>query len=407
MKPQEPDASPEAAVAVEHPAVETVLTQAPSIGRLSHERSFDGLPARDLNRLPSVRCEAGWVGDYWLQAASIAGRSHRLNRAPSSGQDVYGYAHADAPGALTVLAVADGLGSRPRSHVGATLAVRVVCDEFLKLGPEIAALDDDGLRELAGRVNDRLLSAAGGGWREVGTTLLACGVTRRNGDLEMVALRIGDPQAYVLSGVPPDLRPVWDGDSDEGALNVVSECIPKEGRELRVDVVRSTLPDATSGVALLSDGVANDIAAPEIAAWCLSRWTVPLDPFGMADTLRYERQGSLDDRTALVLLMSGPRDHEPADHVDDDASGAPVPSGNDTAHPVAVGTVDVPARATEAPPEPPSPPPRRVRPEPSIEPNGGGERASLLVDVWLWRVTLGAVAILAIALAATSLVTWL
>jgi serine/threonine protein phosphatase PrpC len=285
--------------------IETIITEAPTVGRISSQRSFDGLPTMDLNRLPAVRSEAGWVGGTWIQAASVVGRSHRQNGTASSGQDVYGYLGTEEPDQLTVMAVADGLGSKPRSHIGATLAVRIACDEMRQLGSDgLASSDEQALVDLGARVNARLLAATREHWDEVGTTLLACAVVGGQAGRELVAIRIGDPVAYVLTAAK-ELRPVWTAPPDaQSALNLVGASIPQPDPAITVEVARMPLEDDTVGLILLSDGVANDVdASSEIQLWCVSRWSMPLDSFGMADSLRYQRQGSGDDRTAVVLLL--------------------------------------------------------------------------------------------------------
>lgn len=289
---------------MEHLPVGTTSTEAPRVGAVSSQRFFDGLPLVDLSRLPAVRCEAGWIGGGWLQAASLAGRSHRQNGAPSSGQDVYNYVHTDNGEKLTVLAVADGLGSRPRSHVGATLAVRIACDELTKIGYDgLLSSTDDQLIEAGSRINSRLLNAAGQNWHDVGTTLLACVLLGRTPDLYLIGIRVGDPTAHVLNK-GNQLEPLWPGELEaDTPLNIVNSCIPNQNDDFAFDIVRRRLTEDAAGIVLLSDGVANDMTDLDIQSWCLSKWTTPLDAFGMVDSLRYQRRGSSDDRTALVLLL--------------------------------------------------------------------------------------------------------
>ena len=55
-------------------------------------------------------------------------------------------------------------------------------------------------------------------------------------------------------------------------------------------------------IALATDGLAVDLrTSPGVRKWLGERWVAPLGPFAFADTLRYQRQGSHDDRTAVAV----------------------------------------------------------------------------------------------------------
>ena len=288
--------------------VETLPSDAPHIGRVSSPRSFDGLPGKDLNRLPALRSEAGWLGETWLQAASIAGRSHRDNRNSTSGQDVYGYAQtAEADGSvITALALADGLGSKKQSHIGATLAVRVACHEILQAGHAFwCDPTDEQMRQVALAINTRMLKGTSGREHDVGTTLAVL-VLVAQPRLSVRGFRIGDPEGFVLTGSQA-LRPLWTTpEGQSGAINQVDSYLPSTDElEIIVEMVRYEMDDSDIGLALLSDGVSNDVTSDSrVSQWCAARWTSPLDAYAMADTLRYQRQGSSDDRTALALLLA-------------------------------------------------------------------------------------------------------
>ncbi|WEH16158.1 PP2C family serine/threonine-protein phosphatase [Streptomyces sp. VNUA24] len=60
---------------------------------------------------------------------------------------------------------------------------------------------------------------------------------------------------------------------------------------------------------LASDGLAEDaFGSPAVRAWLAERWAQPCDAAAMADSLRYRRRGSHDDRTALVVWSRQSRD---------------------------------------------------------------------------------------------------
>jgi hypothetical protein len=66
-----------------------------------------------------------------------------------------------------------------------------------------------------------------------------------------------------------------------------------------VDTV--TVTDAPI-LALVTDGLANDIrTSAGVRGWLAAQWSRPTTSFATGDALRYRRQGSHDDRTAVVL----------------------------------------------------------------------------------------------------------
>ena len=93
-----------------------------------------------------------------------------------------------------------------------------------------------------------------------------------------------------------------------------------------VNVVRGVLPGtaepevihSTAGmIALATDGLAVDLrTSPGIQRWLSGRWAAPLGPFAFGDTLRYQRQGSHDDRTAVAVWQLG-AEPSAADHAAD------------------------------------------------------------------------------------------
>jgi serine/threonine protein phosphatase PrpC len=303
--------------------VDTLPSNAPIIGRIFSPRAFDGLPSADLNRLPAVRCEAGWLSQAWLQAASLAGRSHRKNGSATSGQDVYGYTKAEdaSDRVITVLAVADGLGSKEYSHVGATLAIRVACKEVVEAGYDFWLDPTDAeIRQVALAINAKLMKGVLGRESHVATTLAVLVLLPHATPL-VRGFRIGDPEGFVLSA-DRQLVPLWPTtEGQSGAINQVASCLPaRDDDDVTAEPARYELKDADLGLVLLSDGVSNDvIASSQVRNWCTSRWSTPLDALAMADTLRYQRQGSTDDRTALVLLI------RPSSQAFDDPAQAALP----------------------------------------------------------------------------------
>jgi hypothetical protein len=86
--------------------------------------------------------------------------------------------------------------------------------------------------------------------------------------------------------------------ADGGSINVVAASLPS--RTLPTPECRRTL--FSGPVVLATDGLANDIrTSAGLRVWLGEQWQMPLGAYAMADSLRYRRQGSHDDRTAVVV----------------------------------------------------------------------------------------------------------
>jgi hypothetical protein len=289
-----------------------LATAAPTIGKVT-TAAPPGLPGFDLDRQPAVRAEAGRLGPLWVQACSLAGRSHVEGPNPSSGQDSYSYRLSD-DGTLAVLAVADGLGSRARSHVGAQVAAVEACARFcepsvrhLLDGPIGRVAPDSSVLAAMGAVQRRLeaVGLRGSAGSDVATTLLVAMVALDGPEPRVTFARVGDPSALLLVDGRFTDRSMVFGAPPTGAANSVSACLPMRSPEREVEIVRvGALPPGVA-VVLVTDGVGNDLASsPQLRQWFEQRWVEPLDAAGMIDTLRYRRQGSVDDRTALVVYTT-------------------------------------------------------------------------------------------------------
>ena len=132
--------------------------------------------------------------------------------------------------------------------------------------------------------------------RDLETTLAFCWVSRAE-PRWVAAGRVGDCEVFVLRG--DSLEPLFE--RGEGALNRVQGVLPASEPSRSLEVRTVELGDATALV-LGTDGLANDIAgSPTVSRWLAERWERPCGVHRMIDTLRYRRQGSHDDRTALAV----------------------------------------------------------------------------------------------------------
>lgn len=295
-------------------------TQAPTVGDMIPDPA-PVLAARDLTRLPSIRADGGSLGPLWLSAASRTGRSHLagVEGSGTSGQDAYCFSLSD-DGAVIVIAVADGLGSHRDSHRGATAAVMSACQVYSS--PSVRDVFDGpaGVFHLEGVVAQTfdLIRAAVtdvasviGHDARVATTLVVAVVDISDPGRRSVLFRVGDSNAFVLVDDRFVEKTVFPS-KDDGPANEVKASLPSASASKGAEAFRMPRFPAGSVLVLASDGVADDIAAsPALRRWFESRWTQRLDATAMADTLAYQRRGSTDDRTALVVQLAARPEPEP------------------------------------------------------------------------------------------------
>jgi Protein phosphatase 2C len=236
-------------------------------------------------RTPGVVLDGIAVGGYCVAAASLAGTAHLV--AGSVRQDAYDF-FSTVTGNLVVV-VADGLGSKTHSQVGAHL----FCEGVLLAAHDQAGsiLSGSGLMSAGAAHASQIANNAYGLDDDEISVVAAIAIFSSNG-CEIV--RIGDVSAFTVSG---------DGQVDElfaadaGYINVVQSSLPGSSCSHEECV------ETHAGiVAVVTDGLANDLrTSAAIRSWLSERWRAPLGPFAMGESLRYRRQGSHDDRTAVVV----------------------------------------------------------------------------------------------------------
>ncbi|GAA0966247.1 hypothetical protein GCM10009555_007620 [Acrocarpospora macrocephala] len=269
-------------------------TTAPTVGRAAHGFRASLDPANPL-RVPSVVADAGQLGPYWVAAAALTGLSHL--HLGTTGQDRYSF-HADASTQGVAVTVADGLGSRPRTaQLGADTLARTL-SQALAATPG-TAFGSDPRPAVAAAVaiaNERLCDTADPrGPENLASVFAAARLPESGGPL--ILARVGDCSAFGLG--PDGFFPIF-GEKD-GALNEPGAYLPADdpltGLELR------TVPaGGCRALVLATDGLAEDLrGSPAIRDWLAARWERPCHTMWMLNSLRYRRQGSHDDRTALVV----------------------------------------------------------------------------------------------------------
>jgi len=240
----------------------------------------------DGRRACDVALDGVVAGRHHVAAASLVGLAHAVSG--SSRQDAYSFC-LDPRGRLYV-AVADGLGSRSVSQLGA----RIFCDEIMRAACE---RDDDSPAEpatliaIAGRNTATITrDVYGQNPREVSCVA----VVGAFGQERFEFARVGDATAFEFADAA--FVELFDNHSD--FVNLVDAAIPEDND--RATTV--TMTSRASVIALVTDGLATDIRSSEgVRTWLISQWAMPVTAYAMSESLRYRRRGSHDDRTAVVV----------------------------------------------------------------------------------------------------------
>lgn len=273
-------------------------TMAPTVGEV-FDTFASHLDAPNLFRLPTVVADAGWIGPFWLAAASLTGLAH-LHRG-TTGQDNYSFAVGKD---VVVASVADGLGSRPATaQLGATFATRALCSRLLAVESSEISDADTPFHDAINDVNSSMLDLLGNelSWmedRDLSCTIAFMWVSFPPNGRGVVG-RVGDCAAFTLSrGSFSSLF-----HSEVGPLNIVSEALPGDRPSDSLQLAAFSTQDAD--VALLTtDGMADDLySSPSVREWLATSWADRPKATRMIDSLRYRRRGSHDDRTALAIWL--------------------------------------------------------------------------------------------------------
>ncbi|MFD4207147.1 protein phosphatase 2C domain-containing protein [Micromonospora tulbaghiae] len=310
LTPSEPPSAPEQPVPVqpaplpeEEPRPADLPSAAPVIGRVAGVQHGQ-LKAGLILRPPAIALDGIVAGDYQVAGASMIGVGHLQSGQPR--QDAYNFMLGES-GRLYV-AVADGLGSKPYSQLGAHLFVESVL--IAAAGAEADEPTEADATRLLVRASERMEQKVREAYGIDPRTAGCVGAVAVFSERGCVVARIGDVSAFTLrAGVFTEAFP-----AETGPLNLVTASMPYQAEE---DIeVAELLPAAV--VVLGTDGLANDLRhSGTLREWLGGQWQVPHLPFGVGETLRYRRQGSHDDRTAVLVW----RDDVPADPAGNDPAG--------------------------------------------------------------------------------------
>jgi hypothetical protein len=293
----------------------------------------DGSDSVPHQQWQQVRCNATWT----LLAASVRGRLHAHQALWRD--DAFAWA---AAGEWTCLAVADGAGSAPLARVGARLAseegarslAAVLAGWRPQPGADGVPTQEDlhrlraALTGAARQARDAIDAEAGKRGcpaRDFSTTcLLLAHIPFAGADL-VGALQVGDGAIglYTGSGACRVL-----GEADHGAYSSETRFLTTPGIDEELEQRTAfALPQGLLALAMMTDGVADDFFPEAERLLALFEGDPALDletPQGrplrgvlydaladprqgeaLAEWLQYQKRGSSDDRTLLLLYRPG------------------------------------------------------------------------------------------------------
>ncbi|MFD5520537.1 protein phosphatase 2C domain-containing protein [Streptomyces sp. NPDC127066] len=301
----------------------------PVLGAPLHSGPKPPLYAPEPRELPSVRedptaaltpdmvVDGAGYGPLTVRAASVRGDSHRYQGEPR--QDSLAVVRLGAPGpdGLLLLAVADGVGSAARSHVGSQEACRLAAMELdavsAELSETVRAGDRPGFAALVDTAVGRVATLLAHRAREHGddpaayaTTLRALLVPLDPRVRTRGFLAVGDGGTALLRAGEWNLSltdPEHDGD---GMIDTRTAALP-HGHRARALLLAPALPGDV--LVLCTDGLstplAGDAGMRDFLGSGWGRGAAPA-PADFLWQLQYRVKSYDDDRTAVVLWEAGP-----------------------------------------------------------------------------------------------------
>ncbi|MBX6382362.1 MAG: protein phosphatase 2C domain-containing protein [Microbispora sp.] len=249
-------------------------------------------------RRPDSEIDGADLGGLTVRAASVRGDMHRH----------YGTVRQDAMGLwqdndrILLACVADGVGSKQLSHIGAATACEVAREHlpgFLAQAADLERAAGCFMENIAGDINTRAAREAATP-DSLSTTFLATLIE----DLpdqsrhHVTVMRVGDSTAWLLrEGVlSPLFRPRGD---DDGLVSTSTCALPRDAD--RVEVQTEYLHSGEM-LLLCTDGLSNPMRAPELCTRLATWWSE--GPPSLPEFFRqvsFRKRTHDDDRTAVCV----------------------------------------------------------------------------------------------------------
>ncbi|GIH67759.1 PP2C family serine/threonine-protein phosphatase [Sphaerimonospora thailandensis] len=250
-------------------------------------------------RRPDTEIDGADLRGLVVRATSIRGDAHRYFGTPR--QDAMGLWH---DGDRTLLAcVADGLGSKERSHLGAATACEVAPDRLpgLSSPTELGTAARSFIESIAREINERAARESVTP-DQLSTTFLAAVVeeTPDGSRHHAYIMRVGDCDAWHL--YKGEWAPCFaEADGDEAVATSTTRALPRDFEHVEVVTV-----DLYPGDMLLlcTDGLGRPLLrVPQVRKQLAEWWSRP-DPPSLPEffwQMSFQAKTYDDDRTAVCL----------------------------------------------------------------------------------------------------------
>ncbi|SDT50348.1 protein phosphatase 2C domain-containing protein [Actinoplanes derwentensis] len=283
------------------PGEPLVLVGNPRLG--STPRSFPTAPESP----PDSMIDGHEVADLVVRAASLRGDDHRWYGEPR--QDSFAVHKLSTPGGEALLCcVADGVGSKPLSHIGSAALCRLLGPVIAPYAADLLDPEQEGMlrTRLASLITEvsKLLGKKADEYREqpsaLSTTLVAAlfgPVT--GGRRQAVLFAVGDSPAFVLRDGMIE-EPFGAEDPVELAGGATA-ALPASVGEVTASVAELAAGDV---VVLCTDGLGNPMKNTGVSDKILAWWQG--SPPNMAEfywQLSFRAQSFGDDRTAVCVWV--------------------------------------------------------------------------------------------------------
>ena len=269
--------------------------------------AIEGIPAMGAGGLPDISIDWGKYGGVSIRAASIRGRLHRYEGTPR--QDAYSMAFAESDSFFhSVVAIADGVGSLPMSHVAAEVSVCAAAGET-KRQILSSGLDFVDWKQVFESAVNSLYNKTGIPSEKV--TNMACtllvAVLRTSpaspstyADCRIAG--IGDSSAWKLDRqqwkniTPPKCA---DGFVSDASVDAIPLCSMD-----KLAITETSLQKGES-LFLFTDGVSDPMGdGDSLLGQCLAdAFSAAPSPYRFAHVLDFARRSHSDDRTAVGLWI--------------------------------------------------------------------------------------------------------
>lgn len=246
---------------------------------------------------PDSTLDSGRVGDLDAFACAVRGAKHRFEG--TARQDA---AIACAAGQWALVAVADGVGSVPDSHLAAETAVRAFVAE---LSRRCEHDEPNPVKQGLGLFKDISLRLQKlGGPRTTLTAAVMKAVPNEEGNYWYWVGRIGDSPAYAITD--SELTLLFKRERGD-EYTTATDAMPTNGI---VESFDSTTGELRPGQALMlaSDGIGDLMIADEIRDYFAREWRGRPEAVDFMRQVQVRRKSFDDDRSAAVLWAAPGRD---------------------------------------------------------------------------------------------------